>query len=54
MVPLSVLISRFTDLPMMKLAEGNVPDVIVPDLKQTPSKVNVPARLKPLSAPALP
>jgi hypothetical protein len=28
---------------MMKLPEGNVPDVIVPELKQDPLKVTVPA-----------
>jgi len=46
MVPLSVLMSRVTDVPRMKLAEGNVPDVIVPDLKQASSKVIVPVRPK--------
>jgi hypothetical protein len=54
MVPLSVLISRFTDVTMMKLAEGNVLDVIVSDLKHVSSKVNVPVRPKLPSELALP
>ena len=44
-VPLVVLISRFTDLPTMKLAVGNVPDVIVPESKHR-SKLKVPVRPK--------
>ena len=40
-----VLISRFTDLPTMKLAVGNVPDVIVPESKHR-SKLKVPVRPK--------
>jgi hypothetical protein len=42
MVPLPVAISRATDVPRMKLPEGNVPDVIVPELKQGELKVTVP------------
>ncbi len=54
MVPLSVLISRFTDVPMMKLAEGKVPDLIVPELKQASSKAKAPVRPKLPSEVALP
>jgi hypothetical protein len=54
MVPFPVLISRFTDAPMIKLAEGNAPDVIVPNLKHVSSKVNVPVRPKLPSELALP
>ena len=42
MVPLPVSISRATDVPMMKLPDGNVPGVIVPELKQGVLKVTVP------------
>lgn len=46
MVPLSPLISRDTDLPRVKLAEGNVPEVIVPEVKQVSSKSIFPLRPK--------
>jgi hypothetical protein len=39
---------------MMKLAEGNLPDVIAPDLRQTSSKVKAPVRPKLPSEEALP
>lgn len=45
-VPLLVAISNTTDVPMMKLPEGNVPEVIVPELKQDVLKVAVPVIAK--------
>jgi len=47
------LMSSFTDLPMMRLSEGDVPDVIVPESKQ-PSKVKTPESPKLPSGLALP
>lgn len=45
-VPLLVAISNATDVPMMKLPEGNVPEAIVPELKQDVLKVTVPVIAK--------
>ena len=46
MVPLPVAISRATELPMMKLPDGNAPGVIVPELKQGVLRVTVPSSPK--------
>ena len=45
-MPLLVAISNATDVPMMKLPEGNVPEAIVPELKQDVLKVTVPVIAK--------
>ena len=44
--PLLVAISNATEVPMMKLPEGNVPEAIVPELKQDVLKVTVPVIAK--------
>jgi hypothetical protein len=41
-LPLPVTISNATDVPVMKLPEGNVPEFIVPEVKQDVLKVTVP------------
>jgi hypothetical protein len=45
-MPLSVSISRATDVPIIKLPEGKLPGLIVPELKQDLPKVTAPLSSK--------